>query len=354
VTHYPVAFAQSRATLDWVRQGGIPSRAGFGLRALLRWQSFWFDRNLAMQRRLAPAAALQADPIFLLGAWRSGTTFLHELLSSCPHFCFAQTWQCMNASAFRLLPPPRSATMVVRPMDGFAVTTFTPQEDEFALLALGVPSVYRGFLDPRRLTSLTELLSPDHWQAHSPGAWMDTWVEFLRGVAAGRPERLVIKSPNHSYRIGALVNAFPAASFIWPVRDPAQSYFSNLKMWRSMFVRYALWDWEEATLVSFLGEVLTATASCLQRACELLPPNRLVVIDFDALTQHPVETLKSACNRLSLGQWESLHNHIAQAAMMKKDYIAEQYSGRELPDAIQFPATMLRSSSAKALSSHGI
>ncbi len=35
-----------------------------------------------------------------------------------------------------------------------------PQEDEFALLLLGEPSVYRGFIDPRRLRECAELPTP--------------------------------------------------------------------------------------------------------------------------------------------------------------------------------------------------
>ncbi len=34
------------------------------------------------------AVRLQNPPVFIIGHWRSGTTYLHELLSNDPHFCY--------------------------------------------------------------------------------------------------------------------------------------------------------------------------------------------------------------------------------------------------------------------------
>ena len=41
-------------------------------------------------------------PIFLLGFWRSGTTFLHELLGCDSRFGFPSTYACMNPAHFLL------------------------------------------------------------------------------------------------------------------------------------------------------------------------------------------------------------------------------------------------------------
>jgi len=54
-----------------------------------------------------------------------------------------------------------------------------------------------------------------------------TFREFLAGVAGGRAGRLLLTSPNHTFRIRALIEAFPGAAYVWAVRDPRQAFLSN-------------------------------------------------------------------------------------------------------------------------------
>ena len=154
----PLVFPVGRATRAWLRQGGKPSRAGWSHSLSLSWQGFWFERHLSLQRNLPPTAPLRTDPLFILGLWRSGTTYLHELLGACPGIQSPATWQCLSPATIRLHSPPVAGRAVQRPMDAKRIDALSPQEDEFALLALGVPSVYRGFFDPRRLPELTRWL----------------------------------------------------------------------------------------------------------------------------------------------------------------------------------------------------
>ena len=83
-----------------------------------------------------------------------------------------------------------------RPMDQVTIRADSPQEDEFALTAMGVPSVYRGFLDPRRLPELKSLLDPIFWAEADP-SWLkkleDFWpgAESLRENAWWRKARII-------------------------------------------------------------------------------------------------------------------------------------------------------------------
>src|SRR5882724_3153170 len=222
-----VVFPVGRETLAWIRDGGTPSRASWSGRLMLGWQNYWFDRTLGLQRRLPSAPALSSDPVFILGLWRTGTTHLHELFSACPGLLCAATWQCMNPASLRLNAAPRQSRMMQRPMDHLSISALSPQEDEFALLALGVPSIYRGFLDPRRLPELSQWLDPAVWASGEPPGWTTAWQEFLSGVVAGRSGRLTLKSPSHTFRVRALTEFFPKASYVWLIRDPVATFLSN-------------------------------------------------------------------------------------------------------------------------------
>src|SRR5262249_35452631 len=147
-------------------------------------------------------------PVFILGVWRSGTTFLHELLAANESLLAPNTWQCMNSSMHLMNTPPTGGDVAVRPMDGFLVTNESPQEDEFAMLAQGIPSVYLAFFDPRRLTELTHWLDPQAWTDLAEEAWWPRWRTFLASVQGGRDVRLLLKSPNHTFRLPAILRHF--------------------------------------------------------------------------------------------------------------------------------------------------
>jgi hypothetical protein len=271
---------------------------------MVDWQTFWFERALALQRRLPAPVALGADPIFIMGLWRSGTTLLHGLLGALGTVHYPATWQCMNASAFRLRRPPQSGKTARRPMDDVSVDAFSPQEDEFALLTLGVPSVYRGFFDPRRLDELAQWLEPEAWTADRPAGWLERWLEFLAGVsgnAAPAPGRLLLKSPNHVFRIRALQQAFPNAAYIWLVRDPTDIFVSNRRMWTAMFERYALWHWEQRRLDHFLKRAFECATRCITEAVRDIPADRLVVVEFNHLTASPQDVARHIGRRLGIG-----------------------------------------------------
>jgi len=129
--------------------------------------------------------------------------------------------------------------------------------------------------------------------------------------------RLLLKSPNHTFRIRALLKEFPGAAYVWLVRDPAEAFFSNRKMWISLFQRYALWDWEISALDRFLARAFCSAANCLTHAVGNVAKERLVVVDFDRLTHSPVDCLEAANHRLSLGTWGKMGGAVAQAAAAK-------------------------------------
>ncbi|OFZ97441.1 MAG: hypothetical protein A3H35_11845 [Betaproteobacteria bacterium RIFCSPLOWO2_02_FULL_62_17] len=62
-------------------------------------------------------------------------------------------------------------------------------------------------------------------------------LENEAGVAGGRAGRLLLKSPNHTFRIRALIEAFPGAAYVWAVRDPRQVFFSNRRQSPAAAVR---------------------------------------------------------------------------------------------------------------------
>lgn len=346
-------IALGREAYTWLRLGGAPERGGCTSGLLRRWKSFWFEHNLSLQRKTESVGSWDISPIFILGLWRSGTTFLHELLTTAHGIVSPNTWECMNPSICGLIMPPGDAVQE-RPMDRLRVSSTSPQEDEFALLALGVPSVYRGFLDPRRLDELKQYLMLGYWGVDSPPGWQQVWRSFLDQVVAKRQGRLLLKSPNHLFRIHAISALFRDAKYIWLTRDSTDVFRSNRKMWTAMFQRYALWQWDTAELDSFLTLAVDQTAVALSYATANIPRDRLAVIDFQQLTQSPIKALEALNSRLRLGNWDDLDPLITAAFSQIGTYESEPHSAVELSHSTRVSLDKLDTMQAAAQVSHGI
>jgi omega-hydroxy-beta-dihydromenaquinone-9 sulfotransferase len=236
-------------------------------RAWLQWQARLGSLNARLGSSGSSGEAVQA-PVLVLGPWRSGTTVMHELLAAASGLTTPRTWQCMNATRFTTLPSnQRTQAIAARPMDGLAVNAQSPQEDEFALLTLGVDSAYRAFWMPHRLGELHHTIDHAHWLADD--TWVRSWERFLSGVLRTSPQArqpLLLKSPNHSFRLAAIQRRWPGTRVVWMLRDGAAVAHSNLKMWRSMFQLYGLTQPVPGALEDFIALALRACAKTLDAA----------------------------------------------------------------------------------------
>jgi len=276
----------ARALAEWIRRGGAPVRAplGYGLR--LKWHSLLFELNWRTQLERMPSGDLPADPLFIVGLWRSGTTVLHELVNACGGWVTPQTWQCFHPSTCFLTGPPRAAPAVKRPMDQGLIAAQGPQEDEFALLLLGEPSIYRGLIDPRRLLECGSAA----WSVDGEG--LERWQAFVKGVGASGTARLLLKSPGHTFRIPALRRLFPRARFVWIGRHPGEVLASNVRMWTTMMSVYALWDCPQDILQRFLREAMLACSDVLERCIAEMTREQMLWVDFEALQTDPERVLR--------------------------------------------------------------
>jgi hypothetical protein len=304
-------LAAGRDLTDWLCLGGIPDHAPRTALWLYRWRAFWLERSYSLLQRTGPS--LQDFPfpegeglIFIQGFWRAGTTLFHELLAELPNCAAPRTWQCMDPSA--MLTPagrPSGADAIRRPMDRVIITADSPQEDEFALMAMGVPSVYSGFLDPRRLPELKRLLDPFFWMQADP-RWLSTLEAFLAWCREPTRKFLIVKSPNHVFRSPALLTHFSRARFVWILRDPTEIWRSNLKMWRAMIGRYSLWSAQNGELEDFLEAALLAYSNLLEDAYVKGSFRNQPAFSYEALVKDPATVLPAFMNRLGLGAWESM------------------------------------------------
>jgi hypothetical protein len=179
------------------------------------------------------------QPVFILGMPRSGSTFLHELLSVDPKNRAPRVWEIMfpverppggardrarrirKAAAclwwFRRLAPRADSVYPMRaetPHECVAIHSYTFLSEEF-ISTCWIPS-YEAFLHS------TDLTPAYVWQRR-----------FLQRLQMGRPGlRWVLKSPDHVRGLDELFAVFPDAYIVQTHRNPLEVVNSSAELTR--------------------------------------------------------------------------------------------------------------------------
>ncbi len=291
--------------------------------------------KLVYGKRIADTP-LAAPPVFLIGHWRSGTTLLHEYMIHDPEFTFADTYSCFTPAHFLVsrgfLKPAASILMPKkRPMDNMAAGFDRPQEDEFALCALGAPSPYMHLLFANDPPKFKRFLTLRNIGEKERTDWLDTLDFFLRSLTVQNPKRVILKSPPHTARIRAILSRYPDAKFVHIHRDPYKLFPSTYNLW----LRLAKDEGLQIPTGQGLEEYVLSTFEEMYEAFEadipLLQSDQFCEISYKELTSAPARTVQKIYERLNLGDFERVRDKVEQFADSQKEYKKNKF---ELDPAI--------------------
>jgi omega-hydroxy-beta-dihydromenaquinone-9 sulfotransferase len=250
-------------------------------------------------------AVVITPPVFVIGHWRSGTTFLHELLAEDPALGAPTVYQCFFPSAFMVAPGlgpfvDRFLTPT-RPFDNMVFAHDRPQEDEFALANLGIGSPYSSLAFPRhgpRLTYLDLVDLPEHELRR----WETAYIRLLKRLELTHGKRLVLKSPLHTARVGTLSRLFPGARFIHVSRNPFDVFPSTVHTFRVMGSWQGLHNPgpDDEALKAMTYEMFERMFAAYDRDSPHVPAGHLAEVRYEDLVRDPEATLRDIYRTLGL------------------------------------------------------
>jgi hypothetical protein len=266
----------------------------------------------ALYSRQIERVRLKYPPLFILGHWRSGTTFLHELLIRDPLHTYFTTFQCFAPHHFvltekQLVPWIGMFVPERRPMDNMAAGWNRPMEDEFALQSLGVPTPYLCSMFPNRGEVFDKYLTLRDLPREERERWKHELMSFCKRVAFRDNRRLVIKSPAHTARIRALLEMFPDAKFVHISRDPNALYRSTVGLWRSLNAEEGLQVIRDERWVGpFVIDSLQRMYDAYFEDRKLLSDEQLVEMRYEDLVEDPKAQVRAIYEQLGLGEFSRI------------------------------------------------
>ena len=199
----------------------------------------WLQR-LIYGRRIA-ATEINNPPVFIIGHWRSGTTYLHELMVLRPTVCVSHVLRMLRTEpcAGERLDCPHVAVAAAA-----AETADGQHGNRDGIGRRKMNSRWWQWARRRRTTG---------WRFRTNRRWItnsSTWLAAIRPIwqrwrrkmrefvqmltLRKKGKRLVMKSPPHTGRIEELAQLFPGAKFIHIVRDPYVIFPSTRRLWVSL------------------------------------------------------------------------------------------------------------------------
>ncbi len=272
------------------------------------------------------ATQIDQAPVFIIGHWRSGTTYLHELMHLDERFVSPTTYQCFAPHHFLLtqwwmlnlggwLMPKQ------RPMDNMAAGWDRPQEDEFALLTLGAPTPYFRMAFPNDPPPYSEFLDMQGCAAEDQSRFERAMTGFVKLLSFASPgKRLLLKSPPHTGRIEVLSRLFPGAKFIHITRNPYSLFPSTTRLWHSLDEVQGLQFPKDVGLDEYVFDCLTRMYRGFDDQRQRLDPTAVYDLRYEDLVADPVGEVGRLYEQLNLGEYSLVQDSIAAAVSEQKDY----------------------------------
>lgn len=283
------------------------------------------------------------EPTFCIGHARSGTTYLHRLMAEDPQFSYALMYELffpslLQKKLLRLMFRIDSATggRVRRRLDqleerAFAPTDdihktgfFVPEEDD-ALLTWSLSSgfwivafPYMGELD---------FYHVDRWPARKRQRMMSFYKECVRRqLALNGGGTHLSKNPTFCGRVETLIETFPDARIVVPMRNPYETIPSLLKL---MKTEWSLRGRNEELVLNSLRVLADQSVDTYTHPLEVLgrhPEIRSSVVDYRELVSSPAITMRRIYDNLGLAVGPAAERAFIAAEARRGHESAHRYS----------------------------
>jgi len=246
-------------------------------------------------------------PLFILGHWRSGTTYLHNILSLDKNLGYFTTFQAYLPGVFlaneKLFKPIVASSIPKRrPMDNVPMHPDFPQEDQYAVGAFSPYSYYHGWCFPKNMSFYNRFVLMENVSDYDIQRWKDIYLYLLKKatISVGG-KRLVLKNQDNTAKVKLLLELFPDAKFVLIQRNPYDLYYSMLKFMRIVIPLYCVQNPPPFNAVedSMMDLYSKMFRKYLQER-SLIPKGNLVEAKYEDFIREPIKMIQRIYSELNL------------------------------------------------------
>jgi hypothetical protein len=275
------------------------------------------------------------QPVFILGHYRSGTTYLHKLMISDKQFGYLSNYEmvCPNTNLFFGKWMQQFIQFIINKLkiknvffnNSIAQLTEPCEEDRYLIGKGSAYTAYWGFVFPECWQKWLNC-SFQFENSSYLLRWKKAYMNVLKQITfKNKGKQLVLKNPPNTERIKYLLEMFPEAKFIYIYRSPFDLFYSMKNMYINAIEKYCLQKISETELEELIFQHFEYLTLQYEKDKNLIPPGHLTEVQYEALEANPVEVLKQIYSELSLPNVEEAAGNFLMQLQLEKQYRKFKY-----------------------------
>ena len=275
---------------------------------------------------------LEHAPVFILGHWRSGTTFVHNVLSCDKHFGYNTTYQTVFPHLMMFGQPFFKKTMSWlmpdhRPTDNMELAVDLPQEEEFALANMCPYTYYNFWFYPKyQMEYCDKYMLFDDITPEELAVWEETFKKLIKiSLWNTGGTQFLSKNPPHTGRVAELVKMFPDAKFIYLMRNPYTVFESTRSFFTNTIQPLKLQEFSDEEIEANILKVYPKHYHKYAHDNHHIPEANLIEVKFEDFEADAFGMTKKIYDTLSLPGWDEARTAIEQYVGAKRGYKKNKY-----------------------------
>jgi len=272
------------------------------------------------------------DPLFILGHWRSGTTFVHNIFACDKHFGYNTTYQTVFPNLMLFGQPFFKKTLSwlmpdKRPTDNMELKVDLPQEEEFALSNMIPYTYYNFWFFPQKMMEYCDrYLLFDKITEEERQIFMETFNHLVKVCLWNtNGTQFLSKNPPHTGRIRTLLEMYPNAKFIYLKRNPYTVFESTRSFFTNTIRPLQLQNISPEQMETNIVEVYRRLYYKYEEEKHLIPKENLIEIKFEDFEADAFAMTQDIYERLQLPGFDESKEDIEKYLGKKKGYKKNQY-----------------------------
>lgn len=279
---------------------------------------------------------IEYPPIFIIGHWRSGTTYLHNLMTQDPNFGYVSTQQAWLPETFLLTSQPWIKNLLgkivpnQRPMDKVKISISSPAEEEWAIGNMYY-SPYHLIYFPR---GAKEYFSKEYFsnldeskQKNIFDTWKKIYLQTCKKASfVFNSKRLILKNPANTGRIKELLEIFPEAKFIHIYRNPYRVYASRKHSSKTWSPQMRLQNQSETQSEKNILETYQKVMQLLFDNQALIPEENFYEIKYEDFVGNELAELEKIYQQFNLPEFDKAKTHFQEYLDSQANYKTNKYS----------------------------
>jgi len=282
------------------------------------------------------------DPIFIIGHWRSGTTYLHYLMGKDDQFGYLSYYQAFMPTLIwaggkylqrflsRLLPKTRF-------QDNVIVRSNLPTEEESPLTTMSIYSACHSFFFPKEEQYYDKYILYKDITKNEKIKWRKAYSFIISQIQARFPHRrLLIKNPHNTGRVKELIEIYPEAKFIFLHRSAYGVIPSTIRMYDKIISKQYLQTYSRQDTEDKIFYYHNTMIKRYIETKDLIPPDQLIELSYEQLLSESQRSIQKIYSQFELELSNEAQQEIKNFIQENQNYVANVHqNAKKLNDRIK-------------------